>query len=244
MSGTAREVSSELSFVYGLNVVSIPPNRPSRRDDQPDQVYGTREEKWQAVIGEIRRRHANGQPVLIGTRTVEESEYLGELLTNAGLVHDVLNARQDHREAEIIAHAGECGRITVATNIAGRGTDIALGPGTEGRGGLHVIVTERHEAGRIDRQLIGRCARQGDPGSTVAILSIEDELVAMYYPRALRWSVDRSNSRGEQLPRWAGAIPVRFTQWLLERRHRRIRAELFKLDQQRSDQMAFAGRSE
>ncbi len=244
MSGTAREVSSELSSVYGLNVVSIPPNQPSRRDDQPDQVYGTPEEKWQAVIGEIRRRHANGQPVLIGTRTVEESEYLGELLTNAGLVHDVLNARQDHREAEIIARAGECGRITVATNIAGRGTDIALGPGTEGRGGLHVIVTERHEAGRIDRQLIGRCARQGDPGSTVAILSIEDELVAMYYPRALRWSVDQSSSRGEQLPRWAGAIPVRFTQWLLERRHRRIRAELFKLDQQRSDQMAFAGRSE
>ncbi len=244
MSGTAQEVASELSSVYGLNCVRIPTNKPSRRKVLPDQVFGTRDEKWQAVIDDIRKRHAAGQPVLVGTRTVEESEYLGALLKNAGLQHEVLNARQDQREAEIVAGAGECGRITVATNIAGRGTDISLGPGAEARGGLHVIVTERHEAGRIDRQLIGRCARQGDPGSAVSILSIEDELVAMYYPKAMRWSVDQASSRGEPLPVWTGAIPVRFTQWLLERRHQRIRAELFKADQQLSDQMAFAGRPE
>lgn len=244
MSGTAQEVAGELSSVYGLNCVRIPTNKPSRRKVLPDQVYGTRDEKWQAVIDDIRKRHAAGQPVLVGTRTVEESEYLGALLKNAGFNHEVLNARQDQREAEIVADAGECGRITVATNIAGRGTDISLGQGAEGRGGLHVIVTERHEAGRIDRQLIGRCARQGDPGSAVSILSIEDELVAMYYPKAMRWSVDQASSRGEPLPVWTGTFPVRFTQWLLERRHRRIRAELFKADQQLSDQMAFAGRPE
>jgi len=157
--------------------------------------------------------------------------------------------------------------------MAGRGTDIKLGEGvihlerkivespidlddvmdggntlrhllTEKPCGLNVIGSERHESRRIDRQLRGRCARQGDPGSTVSILSIEDELVAMYYPNALRWSVDQANLRGKPLPRWTGAIPIRFTQWLLERRHRRIRGELFKLDQQLSDQMAFAGRPE
>ena len=244
MSGTAHEVAGELSSVYGLNVVSIPTNRPSQRRVLPDQVYATRDEKWQAVIAEVRNRQANGQPVLVGTRTVEESEYLGTLLKNAGLKHDVLNARQDHREAAIVARAGESGRITVATNIAGRGTDIALGPGVCEQGGLHVIVTERHEAGRIDRQMIGRAARQGDPGSAVSILSIEDELVAMYYPNALYWSIDRATARGNPLPRWAGAIPTRITQRLLERRHAQIRAELFKLDQQLSDQMAFAGRPE
>lgn len=244
MSGTVHEVAAEFSTVYGLNVVRIPTNRPSQRRMKPDQVYATRDEKWLAVIADIRRHQAKGQPVLVGTRTVEESEFLGSLLKNAGLKHEVLNARQDFREASIIAHAGKSGRVTVATNIAGRGTDIALGRGVAEKGGLHVIVTERHEAGRIDRQLIGRCGRQGDPGSAVSILSIEDELVAMYYPGALRWSVDRATARGQPLPRWAGSIPIRFSQWLLERRHARIRRELFRLDQQLSDRMAFAGRPE
>jgi preprotein translocase subunit SecA len=165
-------------------------------------------------------------------------------LKSAGISHEVLNARQDFREALIVGRAGECGRVTVATNIAGRGTDIPIPADAKQKGGLHVIVTERHGAGRIDRQLIGRCARQGDPGSAVSILSIEDELVAMYYPGALRWSVDRATARGEPLPAWAGAFPIRITQGLLEKRHARIRSDLFKEDRRTTDLMAFAGKAD
>lgn len=244
MSGTAREVAAELSAVYGLNVVPIPTNKPSARIMLRDQVYATADEKWQAVIENIKQHQATGQPVLVGTRTVAESETLGQSLKSAGIIHEVLNARQDFREALIVGRAGESGRVTVATNIAGRGTDIPISAETKCKGGLHVIVTERHEAGRIDRQLIGRCARQGDPGSAVSILSIEDELVAMYYPPALRWSVDRATARGEPLPSWAGALPIRITQWLLEKRHARIRNDLFKEDGRTTDLMAFAGKAD
>jgi len=244
MSGTAREVAGELTSVYGLNVVPVPTNRPSQRRQLPDRVYATKEEKWRAVIADIKQCQNRGQPVLVGTRTVEDSEMLGARLEKAGIEHEVLNARQDMREAEIVARAGERGRVTVATNIAGRGTDIPIETAALDCGGLHVIVTERFEAGRIDRQLVGRCARQGDPGSAVAILSIEDELADLYYPKALRWSVDRSAMRGEPLRGWAGAGAIRMCQRLLERRHARMRAELYKQDQQQSDRMAFAGRPE
>lgn len=244
MSGTAREVARELSTIYGLNVVPIPTNRPSQRRVMGDRVYATREEKWRAVLGEVKQRQEQGQPVLVGTRTVEDSERLGQRLTKAGIEHTVLNARQDAQEADIVARAGERARVTVATNIAGRGTDIPVAQAAIEAGGLHVIVTERFEAGRIDRQLIGRCARQGDPGSAVAILSLEDELATAYYPKALRWSVDRSTVRGQPLPRWAGAWAIRLCQRLLERRHARVRAELFSQDQHQTDRMAFAGRSE
>ena len=244
MSGTALEVAGELSAVYGLDVVPIPTHRPSKRTVLPDRVYATREEKWRAVVKEIRKRRIQGQPVLVGTRTVDDSEVLGRRLEKAGIEHTVLNARQDAEEAAIVARAGERGRVTVATNIAGRGTDIPVEDAALALGGLHVIVTERFEAGRIDRQLVGRCARQGDPGSAVAILSVEDELASLYYPSALRWSVNRSTERGEPLPRWAGALPIRWCQRLMERRHAKVRAELFKHDQHHAEKMAFAGRPE
>ncbi len=242
MSGTAREVAGELSTIYGLNVVPVPTHRPSQRTTMADRVYVTREEKWRAVVTEVKQRQQSGQPVLVGTRTVEDSELLSQRLHKAGIEHTVLNAAQDAQEAEIVARAGARGRVTVATNIAGRGTDIPVEDTALAAGGLHVIVTERFEAGRIDRQLTGRCARQGDPGSAVAILSLDDELASLYYPHALRWFVERSTLRDRPLPAWAGALPIRSCQRLLERRHARVRAELFRQDQQQTDRMAFAGR--
>jgi len=177
MTGTAREVARELWAVYRLPVVSIPTNRPVRRRRLPDEVYATAEAKWAAIVEKLRALHAAGRPVLVGTRSVQASERLSELLKAVGLPHQVLNARQDQEEAEVIANAGSRGRITVATNMAGRGTDIRLGPEVAALGGLHVLATERHDARRIDRQLFGRGGRQGDPGSFQVIASVEDEIV-------------------------------------------------------------------
>ncbi len=176
MTGTAREVKGELYSVYGLEVVPIPTNRPSRRVVLPSQCVDDENAKWAAVAAEAARHSARGAPVLVGTRSLEASERLSAVLTVAGLEHRVLNARQDAVEAEIIAEAGQAGKITVATNMAGRGTDIRLGSGVHEVGGLHVILTEYHDSPRIDRQLIGRCARQGDPGTAVAIVAQDDEL--------------------------------------------------------------------
>src|SRR5262249_3997301 len=145
-----------------------------------DYVCETTAAKWQAVLARAIELHSEDRPILIGTRSVAASDHLSRLLTGAGITHRVLNARQDQEEAAIIAQAGEPGKITVATNMAGRGTDIRLAPGVAERGGLHVIGTERHEARRIDRQLFGRCGRQGDPGSYEMIVSLEDELFTIY----------------------------------------------------------------
>ncbi|MDX1514556.1 MAG: prepilin peptidase, partial [Gammaproteobacteria bacterium] len=185
MTGTAREVARELWSVYRLPVVTIPTNRPIRRQRLPDQVYVTADAKWTAIVRLVREMTRKGRPVLVGTRSVAASEHLSELLTAAGLPHQVLNARQDQEEAEIIAGAGEHGRITVATNLAGRGTDIRLAPGVAQLGGLFVLATERHDARRIDRQLFGRGGRQGDPGSFQIIVSLEDELVKEFYGERL-----------------------------------------------------------
>ena len=182
MTGTAAEAWSEFWQIYRLPVVVIPTNRPCIREHQPDRVFGTADAKWLAVIEEIRRMHLAGRPVLVGTRSVGASERLSEMLTPLGLEHDVLNAVRHKEEAQIVAGAGAPGAITVATNMAGRGTDIKLGPGVAEGGGLHVIATERHESGRIDRQLFGRSARQGDPGSAGAIVSLEDELLTRHAP--------------------------------------------------------------
>src|SRR5262249_20294699 len=154
----------ELWSVYRLPVVTVPTNRPLQRQQQGTRVYPAATVKWDAVVTRIAHLHQRGRPVLVGTRSVVASEHLSRLLGLAGVSHPVLNAPQDREEAEIVAHAGEWGRITVATNMAGRGTDILLAPGVVDRGGLHVIATEGHEARRIDRQLFGRCGRQGDPG--------------------------------------------------------------------------------
>ena len=166
MTGTAETEAGEFFDIYKLGVLVIPTNRPIARKDANDSVYKTKREKFNAVLNEIKTVHAQGRPILVGTISVEVSEQLSRMLQREKLIHSVLNAKYHQQEAEIVTRAGQRGAITIATNMAGRGTDIKLGPGVADLGGLHVLATERHEARRIDRQLRGRCARQGDPGSS------------------------------------------------------------------------------
>ena len=180
MTGTAKTEEEEFLETYNMRVVEIPTNRPIKRIDAPDLVYAKKEYKYKAMIEEIKERHEAGQPILIGTIAVETSEYISKLLKRAGLRHEVLNAKNHEREAEIIKHAGEKGAITLATNMAGRGTDIKLGPGVKELGGLAVIGSERHEARRIDNQLRGRSGRQGDPGYSRFYVSLEDDLMLRF----------------------------------------------------------------
>src|ERR1041384_6322292 len=180
MTGTAETEAGEFHDIYKLGVLVIPTNRPIARKDKHDTVYKTKREKFDAVLKEIQEVHAAGRPILVGTISVEISEHLSRILKKAGLIHSVLNAKFHQQEAEIVARAGQRGGITIATNMAGRGTDIKLGPGVADAGGLHVIGTERHEARRIDRQLRGRCARQGDPGSSHFFIALEDDLMRLF----------------------------------------------------------------
>jgi preprotein translocase subunit SecA len=243
MTGTAREVAGELWAVYRLPVVRVPPNRALVRRAHPDRIYTSAERRWPAVVERIRALHGAGRPVLVGTRSVGASEHLSRLLDAAALPHRVLNARQDQEEAAIVAEAGQPGRITVATNMAGRGTDIVLGPGVAGRGGLHVIATERHDAGRIDRQLFGRAGRQGDPGSFEAIVALDDDLVLSFggpWRRLAGWA---AGGRG-LVPRWLGTRVVRRAQRRAERLHARMRRDLMKADEQLESRLAFSGRLE
>ena len=242
MTGTAREVAGELWTVYGLPVLRVPTNRPSRRVILRERVYVSAEARWAAVVERVRALHGAGRPVLVGTRSVAASEELSARLTASGLPHRVLNARQDLEEAQIIAEAGQPGRITVATNMAGRGTDIRLAPDVIELGGLHVIATERHDAGRIDRQLFGRCGRQGDPGSAEALVSLEDDLVATYGGawRRLAAPLGRAASRPSRL----AALAVRGAQRAAERAHGRMRRDLLRFDEQMDSALAFSGPSE
>jgi preprotein translocase subunit SecA len=245
MTGTAREVAGELWSIYRLRVVTVPTNKPLHRDYLPDRVYPAAGQRWQAVVSRILEMHSEGRPVLVGTRSVEASEHLSHLLSEAGLLHKVLNARQDQEEAEIIARAGEQARITVATNMAGRGTDIRLAPGVAELGGLHVIATERHEARRIDRQLFGRCGRQGDPGTSEAIVSLEDELATVYVNKAFQWLASTVlRGPGSFIARGIGKILFGRAQRKAERLHARMRHELLKMDEQLGDALAFSGRPE
>jgi len=180
MTGTAETEAQEFLDIYKLGVLTIPTNQPNIRKDKHDSVYKTRREKFNAVAAEIKELHTLGRPVLVGTVSVETSEMLSRMLKKAGLVHSVLNAKFHQQEAEIVSRAGQRGAITIATNMAGRGTDIKLGPGVTEVGGLHVLGTERHESRRIDRQLRGRCSRQGDPGSSHFFISLEDDLMRLF----------------------------------------------------------------
>src|SRR5882724_11780430 len=180
MTGTAETEASEFFDIYKLGVLVIPTNKPVARTDSNDSVYKTKREKFAAVLNEIKQVHGQGRPVLVGTISVEVSEQLSRMLQKNGIIHSVLNAKYHQQEAEIISRAGHRGAVTIATNMAGRGTDIKLGPGVPDIGGLHVIGTERHEARRIDRQLRGRCARQGDPGSSHFFISLEDDLMRLF----------------------------------------------------------------
>jgi preprotein translocase subunit SecA len=180
MTGTADTEAEEFKKIYNLEVMVIPTHRKMIRTDYPDVIYKTEEEKFRAVVEEIQDCHRRGQPVLVGTTSIEKSERLSRALKREGIKHEVLNAKHHEKEAEIVAHAGELGTVTIATNMAGRGTDIVLGPGVVERGGLHILGTERHEARRIDNQLRGRSGRQGDPGTSRFYMSLEDDLLRIF----------------------------------------------------------------
>jgi preprotein translocase subunit SecA len=245
MTGTCREVAPELWSVYRLRVVTVPTNRPLQRKRRPDRMYPTADGKWDAVVETIRELHAQGRPVLVGTRSVASSEHLSRMLEEAGLRHQVLNARKHDLEAGIIKHAGTPAAITVATNMAGRGTDIRLGKGVVDLGGLHVISSEWHEAGRIDRQLFGRCGRQGDPGSYQSISSLEDELYRRYCPPVVaRLAVGRCQAAAALTPVWLWRAVSRWSQRIAEREDARVRRELMKLDENLGNILAFSGRPE
>ena len=243
MTGTAREVAREIRSIYGLDVVRIPLHRPSRRVWDPDQMLASRDEKWAAVADRVERMIAEGRPVLVGTRSVGASEEISAILTARGIAHALLNAKQDGIEAEVVAVAGQPSTVTVATNMAGRGTDIRLEGAVAERGGLYVILTEYHDSRRVDRQLFGRCARQGDPGGCGAIVSLEDEIFMVHAPRALEL-VERMGGAdagfGGALHRWMRRV----AQGAAERRSAEIRMINLKQDRQLERLLAFSGRGE
>ncbi len=244
MTGTAREVSSEFWSVYGLQVQRIPLHRPSRRRELPTRIFASKQEKWAALTASVVRLRAVGQPVLIGTGSVAESELLSQHLASAGVDHRVLNARQNEAEAQIVATAGNKGQVTVATNMAGRGTDIPLADGVAELGGLHVIATCCNEAKRIDRQLLGRCARQGDPGSYQVLLSLDDELVRQNCRPALLKFLRRQAARGGRLSGKLSQYIIRRVQRSIERRHQEARRALSQHDRHIGRMLAFSGNME
>ena len=191
MTGTAKTEEQEFQKIYGLDVVVVPTNKPMIRIDYPDVIYKTRRAKYKAVVKEIVELHKSGRPVLVGTTSITQSEELSALLKKAGIPHNVLNAKYHEKEAAIVAQAGQMGQVTIATNMAGRGTDIVLGEGVPELGGLHIIGTERHESRRIDNQLRGRCARQGDPGSARFYLSLEDDLMRIFGSDNIKSMMDK-----------------------------------------------------
>ena len=180
MTGTAKTEEQEFNNIYGLEVYEIPPNKVLARVDMPDLIFKTKDAKYRAVVRDVVERHKTGQPILVGTTSITQSEMLSDMLTKAGVPHNVLNAKHHEQEAEIVANAGQHGMVTIATNMAGRGTDISLGEGVAELGGLHILGTERHESRRIDNQLRGRSGRQGDNGSSQFFLSLEDDLMRIF----------------------------------------------------------------
>ena len=235
MTGTARSSARELKRIYRLPVKRIPTNRPIRRNPAPTRVFATADAKWRAIAEEAKTLSSQGIPVLIGTRSIDRSERLSRELNAVGVEHQVLNARKEAEEAEIIAQAGQPGRVTVSTNMAGRGTDIQLGAGVAERGGLHVFLTELHESARIDRQLTGRCGRQGDPGVYHRFLAMDDELLKLAWgPAAARRLAKTSLSRGE--------VILRRAQRKVERKHYHDRRVLLYHERQRRKMLAELGR--
>lgn len=244
MTGTAAEVRKELRKVYELDVVVIPTNKSVQRIIRPECVYTNSDAKWRAIINSIRMEHEKGRPVLVGTRTLKDSEYLSEQLTGAGLQHQVLNAKQDKEEAEIVARAGHAGQITVATNMAGRGTDIKLDDAAIKAGGLHVISCEKNISARIDRQLAGRCGRQGDPGSYEAILSMQDAFIEQRFCRLAHAVASFTDGTELVAPQWLGRLTMTFTQMMAEFYYRQIRNAMMKVDKERDNMLAFSGMTE
>ena len=231
MTGTAATSAEEFERIYGLKVVVIPTNKPVIRIDYPDVIYKTEKAKFDAVVREIEEMYKIGRPVLVGTRSIEKSEYLSKLLKKKGIPHQVLNAKYHEKEAEIIAKAGHKGMVTIATNMAGRGVDIKLGPGVKELGGLHIIGTERHEARRIDDQLRGRSGRQGDPGSSRFYLSLEDELMRLFGGDTIKSLMNRLNiPDDEPIEHPMIAKAVERAQKRVENYHFEIRKRLLEYD--------------
>jgi preprotein translocase subunit SecA len=240
MSGTLTEARGELSAVYGLPVVKVPLGRPDRRTVRATRLYADRESQWHAVVAQAIEVSRGGRPVLIGTDSLAESEEISRRLHAAGVDHAVLNARQDGDEARVIAEAGGAGRITVSTNMAGRGTDIALAAGVADLGGLHVISCQHNATRRIDRQLLGRCARRGDPGSAQTLLSLDKPLIARVAPR---WLARAIGARSLERPKWLVRALVRLPQRVEETRQRRERRRLLERDRRSARGLVF-GRPE
>lgn len=243
MTGTAREIRGELDQVYDLKVVDIPLHRDSQRRYLPRRVLPVISEKWHAVADRVAELEVQQRAVLIGTRSVGASEEVSRVLTERGIDHALLNAKQDGQEADIIAQAGQPKRVTVATNMAGRGTDIHLHQAVADSGGLHVILTEYHPSRRLDRQLFGRCARQGDPGSCEAIVSLEDELFAVYatgWSRLAAWWM----ASGVRVPNRLFDLIIGRAQAKTEKRDAARRTQNMKIDRQMEKLLAFSGRSE
>ncbi len=238
MSGTLAEVTHELRSVYGVGVARIPTHHPCRRKVEPTVVVPTAEAKWRTIAARAVALAETGRPVLIGTRSVAASQLASDLLRGHGVQHSLLNAAQDAAEAAIVARAGDTGRVTIATNMAGRGTDIKLAPGIAERGGLAVILSDRHDAARIDRQLAGRGARQGDPGSFMQVLSLEDALLdplRAFAAGRLLLGLARAH-------RWLACALFAVMQWRAEQRHRAVRRELMRFEARLQGALSFAGR--
>jgi preprotein translocase subunit SecA len=242
MTGTAIETAGELRAIYGMRVVRIPTNRPLRRLNLGTRMFPTAALKWNAVLDSVNEAARKKRAVLIGTRSVEASEHVGALLHKAGLQPIVLNARQDRQEAEIVAAAGQPGRVTVATNMAGRGTDIELHPTVKQAGGLHVILTEYHESRRIDRQLFGRAGRQGDPGSYESIVAIDDELFKRFAPKLALRVLLKGVGRKRQIPTGIARALKGYSQSGAERLHAQTRRMTLAEDHRFKKLLGFAGK--
>ena len=242
MTGTAAEAEAEFWQIYHLPVIKIPTNRPCIRIKHPEIILPTESAKWKRIVEEIHQMHSTGRPVLVGTRSVLSSELLSELLKKKKLEHQVLNAVYHRQEAQIIAQAGQIGKITVATNMAGRGTDIKLGRGVVELGGLHVISAEPNESGRIDRQLYGRCARQGDPGSARGIYSLDDEIVCRYAKNTIAFLKKRYAYAKEDISAAFIRSVFRLAQNRAEKLAMRRRKIVLSTDNWLDEQLGFAGR--
>lgn len=231
MTGTADTEAVEFAQIYNLEVSTIPPNKPMIRNDYPDLIYQTRKEKFDAIVNAIVELHKKEQPVLVGTISIETSEMLSRRLSKLGIPHNVLNAKQHAREAEVVAQAGQKGRVTIATNMAGRGTDIVLGEGVVELGGLHILGTERHESRRIDNQLRGRSGRQGDPGSSRFYLSLEDDLMRLFGSDRIKGLMQKLGLKdGEAIENKMVTRAVEGAQKRVEAHHFEIRKTLLDYD--------------
>ena len=223
MTGTAQTEAVEFMEIYGLETITVPTNKPMIRKDYPDIIYRTQKEKFAAITNSIKELHQKGQPVLVGTISIETSEYLSGILKKMGIPHNVLNAKYLAEEAQIVAEAGQKGRVTIATNMAGRGTDIKLGEGVEELGGLHILGTERHESRRIDNQLRGRSGRQGDSGSSRFYLSLEDNLMRIFGSERISTLMQKLGmSEGE-------AIENKFVSKAIENAQKKVEAHNFEI---------------